>query len=565
MFKRNFFFVTMMAAVCSAATPATAEDNVLELSTFSHVERPVGSSLRAPQNLPMEFTTEAEGVTMRYASKGLQNSPYGLILQAGYKNDLTFSSDGVTVYIPQLIPNAGKPGTYLKGTLGKNEAGERTLTVKANQLINRYDTFDEYMIAKVGETAQEYADSHGTTVEALEQAAGWKGPMPFYFVPAKADSKGEKAVLLDEYVLTENAEGVFMPDPTYDMLYLFSWYYGGPEGYIETAANMSLQKITNEVCEVPTEGVEWKQFTHQWEAAVWGATFDQLWQICPVGFKDDKVYIPGLIPDIHEAYAEGTIDSEGIITINHDPVFILDDTLFYHCIQPADQTAAYDPQWNISYLEAYPNYQLKYDREKGTILPLNDMKLIDFYCYGQSVDIYDHKYKLYGPEKPAIPTDPFNLAFHENGTTQWFAFEMSTLDKDGWVMNPDNITYQCFLNHDMESPYMFTTEKYVNLKEDTAEIPLLYNDPDYDFVYDRGLVQVYWYEPAWSSFGVRICYNVDGKKNYSDVVWVENPNAAADIIVSDSTDCAAYDVFGRKVTPGYKGIVIRNNKKHIQK
>lgn len=160
---------------------------------------------------------------------------------------------------------------------------------------------------------------------------------------------------------------------------------------MNAAGNISLQKITNEACVVPTEGVEWKQFAHQWDAAA----FEDGWQLCPVGFKGDKVYIPGLIPDIHEAYAESTIDSEGIITINPDPLFILDDTIYYRTILAVDKTAAYDMQWNISYLESFPNYRLKYDKEKGTTLPLNDMKLIDFYCYDQNVDIYQHKYKLY--------------------------------------------------------------------------------------------------------------------------------------------------------------------------
>lgn len=560
MSHKNIFFAAMLVAACSTLTPALADDNVLGLSSFPRIESTKGTPARAPENLTTDFITEAEGVTIRYASKGLQNSPYGLIPQAGYKTDLTFSADGETVYIPQLVPHAGKPGTYLKGTLGTNEARQHTLTVKANQLINRFDTFDEYMIAKVGETAQQYADSHDTTVEALKQAAGWNGPMNFYFVPAKPDSKGEKAVLLDEYVLTENAGGVFMPDPAYDMLYLFSWYYGGPEGYIAAAANISLQKITNEACEVPAEGVEWKRFAHQWDAAA----FEDGWQMCSVGFKGDKVYIPGLIPDIHEAYAEGTIDSDGIITINPDPLFILDDTIYYHCILPVDQTAMYDMQFNISYLEAYPNYQLKYDRENGTMLPLNDMKLIDFYCYDQNVDIYQHKYKLYEQDTPATPATPFHLGFHEGSGTEWFAFEMPSVDVEGWVINPDKISYQCFLNGDMQAPYQFTASKYVNLKEDTTEIPLLFND-DYDFVYDRGWVYVYWYEPAWHSFGVRACYDVDGVKNYSDVTWVENPNSSVEAISADAADGPAYDVLGRKVAPGYKGIVIRNNKKYIQK
>lgn len=500
---------------------------------------------------------------MRYASKGLTNAKnYGLIPFSGYRNDLTFSIDGETVYISNIFPNAPKKGTFLKGIMGENADGARTITIPANQLINRYDTLDEYMLAKVGMTAQEYAKKYNTTIESLKRLIGWTGPMPFYFVPAKADDAGEKVVLMDEYVLTEDADGVFSPDPAYQT-YLFSWRYGDQQGWIEASANICFQKITSNLCEVPSEGVEWKQFMHQWDAAA----FEDGKQLCQVGFKGDKVYIPGIIPDIHESYAEGAIDGEGIITITADPLFILDETLYYHTIQSVDKSAAYDPSWTIIFSEEYPNYKLKYDSDKGTLTPVDGMKVVDIYCYGQDVDIYQHKYKLYEKDMPAVPAAARSLKFYTQNGNDWFSFELPEEDADGYAINPENMYYRCFVNNDSSTPYVFEKGKYVNLAEDKTEIPLLYTAPNYDFVYDNGWSQVYWFETNSESFGVQSCYDVDGVKNYSEIVWESNPNSSiiSPSLSPDAQDDAAYDIYGRKVGPEYKGLVIKNNKKYIQK
>lgn len=117
MFHRSLFLAIIFSVVSALWITADARNKMPQLSTFRQIQRPTGRPARAPQDLPTEFITEAEGETLRYASAGLFNSPYVLIDQAGYRNDLIFSSDGVTVYIPALVPFSGKQGTYLKGTL----------------------------------------------------------------------------------------------------------------------------------------------------------------------------------------------------------------------------------------------------------------------------------------------------------------------------------------------------------------------------------------------------------------------------------------------------------------
>lgn len=515
--------------------------------------------MREVSDLPTTFITEAEGTAKRYATSGYVETPYGMLAQTGNRNDMVFSSDGETVYIPNLIPNAGKLDTYLIGTLGTNEAGQRTLTVKANQLLNRYESFDEYMLARVFMTAQQFADQNGTTVEELMKMVGWTGSMEIYFVPARAE--GQNAVLLDEYILTEDENGKFVHDTRFDPVYLFAYSYGKNSGYVTAAGNIDCVQVYGTICELPSDGVEWTTFKHQWDAAV----FTDGSMNCEIGFKGDKVYVPGLVPDIHEAYTEGTIDEDGVITFPAEPLLFLHDSALYHTFVAANKDASYDAKFNLTYTKL-GNYKMVYDKDKGTIVPLDGMKFIEMYCYDQWVDIYDHKYKVYKEDTPCVPMKPRDLGLYTTPTYKWFSFEIPALDSEGFNINPEKITYQCFMNYNEEDPYVFRKTVYTDLDEDMTEIPLLFTSFNYDFVYTDGYVNVYWYEPEWEAFGVRSVYTVNGVKNHSEILWGRNPESAVDKIAEENgSDAPEYDLLGRRVGSDYKGIVIKNNKKYIKR
>lgn len=552
--KRIFTLLALASAMVFAAV--AREQAPVNLTPLRVAE--------TPENLPTTFVTEAEGSMQRFAASGYVNTEYGLMDFRGLKFDLIVSDDGSKVSFSNIITlhAAQKEGTYVVGNITTNDAGKKVITIKANQLLQHYETLDEYLMAKTEMNTAQYAEAYGITQDEVVSKVGWTGPRYFYFVPAIENPLTANGMeLLDELVLEENENGVFKTKHE-QQVFLLSYFYG-QEGYDFAAADLTLTPVTQSLCAVPEEGVEYRKYLHT--IIDYYSSRDDV--VCQVGFKDNKVYIPGLLFDglreYRDMYLEGELGDDGVITIL-SPVFCNDETEEYRIIRAFGKKINVKLENDVYVIVANEEYEpikLNYDPATGDISLAGNGWIADYpYGYENYSELKTHTYKCIDNVQYGNPANPTNLKYESS----YFSFKVPFTDINGLEIPAAFLYYQLLIDTE-DNIFEFTPDEFW-LRNPTTELPI--NFDDIDIFHDgNGTVKIYWSKNReWEDLGVRTILNFDGEKKYSNIVWLKGTNALGDVATDlDNSDKPAYDVLGRNVDENYKGIVIQGGKLVIRR
>ena len=175
---------------------------------------------------------------------------------------------------------------------------------------------------------------------------------------------------------------------------------------------------------------------------------------------------------------------------------------------------------------------------------------------------------------PAIPADPVILEFKDYGDESGWSylhFIMPSKDINGNALDQDLLSYSIFIDNG-NGPELFTFLASVyttDLTEDLTEIPYSYNSGEYDF--QKSYIYFYrtnadGYEPFFKErLGMQVYYTVDGVRNQSKIVWIDNPDGIGEVKADPlEIDDKIYNLAGQRIGKIQKGINIMNDKKIVK-
>ena len=171
---------------------------------------------------------------------------------------------------------------------------------------------------------------------------------------------------------------------------------------------------------------------------------------------------------------------------------------------------------------------------------------------------------------PAIPADP-TIQWYDSGDESGYSkimFTMPKVDINGNKLDPDLLSYSIFLDNGRGAElFTFEASVYPTLDEDLTEIP--YTLQGYDFY----AATVYFYRTnaeGYETFftnriGMQVYYTVNGVRNQSNIVWVDNPDGINEIKADQSdNDDKIYNLAGQRLGKMQKGVNIINGKKILK-
>ena len=143
-------------------------------------------------------------------------------------------------------------------------------------------------------------------------------------------------------------------------------------------------------------------------------------------------------------------------------------------------------------------------------------------------------------------------------------FIPSEFDADGNLLDTKQLYYSVYLD---DEPLAFDTQDYPSLKEETTEIPYLFNDQE-NIVYYAGALNVKTFVEGIDSIGVQLIYKGGGEVRKSAISYVsakdEEDTDGIDNIGANASKFVGTvftDLSGRKVARPAKGVYIQTVRK----
>lgn len=283
-----------------------------------------------------------------------------------------------------------------------------------------------------------------------------------------------------------------------------------------------------------------------------------------VGFDGKDVYFKGFSDNTAEMWVKGTLSDDGkAVTI------------------PACQYLGYVSSFDtydyyITAVDDNDNFVdlvLNYDAETSTFstsqtIMLNGSMFVHRpYQFFSSVIIQKLADFATTPADPSI--DSYLL---EDAPYPYLCFNIPTEDVRGNILMVSKLFYTVWVDvfgTDVR-PFVVLADEYKYIEEDWIEIPYTWDD-SYDIY--RGGTKFYINptdEPAYiTRFGVQSIYYGGGKRNTSNIVWMDNPAFDPDAIVSPFADkeegAAIYNLSGQRLNKLQKGINIIGGRKVLIK
>lgn len=173
---------------------------------------------------------------------------------------------------------------------------------------------------------------------------------------------------------------------------------------------------------------------------------------------------------------------------------------------------------------------------------------------------------------PAVPADPTIDGWYDCGDESGFSrlyFTMPTTDTNGNPIDQDLLSYSIFTDNG-QGAELFTFQAdvyYHDISEDLTEIP--YTLIGFDFY----SYSVYFYrtntegyEPFFTQrIGIQVYYTVDGVRNQSNIVWIDNPDGIDEVKADKDGTGKIYNLAGQRLEKPQKGINIIGDKKILVK
>lgn len=272
-----------------------------------------------------------------------------------------------------------------------------------------------------------------------------------------------------------------------------------------------------------------------------------------VAFKGtSEVYVQGICDFLPDAWIKGTVD-DGYVTFASGQYLGRAGYPVYFCGMFLNSLA--DAEFSLEGTDLRGgSYYVVINSSKTQVAPFAVMA-------GVSITKY--------VERAATPAAPTVTRYQPYVASEGYAvlmIDVPVKDVEGNALATDKLGYRLLtVSNDVESEYVFTRAKYVNLPEEQLTV-IPYDFADgYDFYTGGSCIYMADDLGRYQRVGVQSVYTAAGEMRQSEVSWyqfdagadgITATAATAPIVVSETLT----DMQGRQATPSQHGLLIRTQR-----
>ena len=236
----------------------------------------------------------------------------------------------------------------------------------------------------------------------------------------------------------------------------------------------------------------------------WAMTYEAGGQFVDVAVDGSDVYLRNLMPQLATSVVKGSIEGGKVVIPSGQylGLYNADTYAFFKGV-------VFDADGNAS---SVAELSFDYDAAARTIKGSADTGIaLSRIPDGLSVikQWRDVKFAVQPADIDQTPLTPSFIeweAYNEETGQGFFRFNLPILDKDGYLLNADNMYYNVYFDDALET---FYTDEYTRLEEDMTDVP--YNFGDGWNFYALGTVHVlYYYSRGVKKASIVLCNKVDG-------------------------------------------------------
>ncbi len=272
----------------------------------------------------------------------------------------------------------------------------------------------------------------------------------------------------------------------------------------------------------------------------------------------DDVYIQGIDPERKQFAIKGTRQGDNLHFEGPQFVGIWSGYIYEITGTIVSRSEPDEWGWSDVTTEDVSSFDLIYDEATGGY-KLDSNMAIRVYSRGSqysgtllseySIAPYDDV--LLTPQEPLI-TDVANYWELEGDWGVFFSFETTSVE--GKFLNTEHLSYCFYINGEL---YTFPAELY-ELDEDLTEIPYtLTGNAFLNRITYFGVQNYIQVENIWK-IGLQLIYRVGDEVSYSTINEFQVADDPTSICtLKSATDDAHYDLFGRRVSADYRGLIVK--------
>lgn len=318
--------------------------------------------------------------------------------------------------------------------------------------------------------------------------------------------------------------------------------------------NPTYTLFTDKVAEVPADAVV-NQYTMKQTA-----TFDdELHQVFKgyIANKGNDYYFMYLDPEDSTAVFKGTLENGKIrvapqyigggrkVEYVYPGKFVEEESMWGDIVR------------NMYVDESLDAIYFDYDAATGKIS--YDGLIVFCYASGE-INIYGHNNLSFTPleTKPATPADPIIDEVYYNDWIGCYEliFHANCIDTEGNYLDVENLTYRVYNDGSL---YTFYADQYVDINEDTEEIPFLLSEREFYYSWEDGGHSARLFDAGRNTLGIEVVYTLDGTKYCSNIVNYDMTEVGINTVGNTAKPVSVeyFDLSGRKLTTPSAGITIK--------
>lgn len=522
---KKLYTLLLALLVCTAAM---ANDRAKVIQRAQHDYE--GTIHERPEGDVRHYTRTGNAWTVTASFLVTEASQDGLFME------VVFSPDGKKVYLKDPV-STQQYGTYVEGSLSDDG---KTITVPFGQTIAHYSAYD--LDIYFGYVEMQGYENHLTGIavedEDIVYSIGDDGVISLmnssYYKPAGA-------IYGDDY----------------------TWL-----GYGDSYSRYTPTNATP--IEVP-EGLTTDTYRLEYDDL---ATLSRQGHVVEVGFAGNDVYMRGVSTTYPDGWLHGTLDGSTVTFLPQYSGNTEKSTIFFvpgQPVTPSDETVGYDP---ATLWEKTDALTFNYDAATKTFTSDGHLYVATSLTTPYYLEAYAHPSIAPFSDKGAVPSDPKFVSYTDTYLDQFgyfdIKFDLSPNDTEGNPLDLNKLFYRIYLD---EEQMTFYTDDYSQFPRygygDLEELPYDFTEgfdimgPGYLSIYAHGVdrvgCQLVYYGGTETTCSNITNYDIATKQVDTVLVGLDTVLA-----VPTTTTLPHYDLSGRRVAAGSRGIVISNGKKTLR-
>lgn len=295
-------------------------------------------------------------------------------------------------------------------------------------------------------------------------------------------------------------------------------------------------------------------------------TFDTSFVL--MGMKDNDVYLTSFSTTIPDAVIKGTVKGN---KIEFPSKQFLGDAYGYICYLITTSYELIPNDWgSIDQTHTFTDkFVFDYDATTHTLTPAvsqTSMLVNANDSYPYAFNTYnDPVIKLF-VDAPATPIAPEIVEVNDyyDWEGDWgVSININAVGTEGEILDKEKLYYSLYINDNL---YTFTNEKY-GFGEDMTVIPYNFYDEKNHYIMQTYFgINVYVQEKTINNVGVQAIYKGGNEEHASSIAWWGTTDVKG---IKDNTNTRLtnqkYNLQGQPVNDNYKGVVIMNNRKYLNR